>query len=200
MGSAVPPDKIKARAASAVIVNGKNQILLLMRDDFPVWVNIGGALDAGESFEQALRREIMEETGLKVRILREGGDYFSALSAPPEAYLQEKLYFCVPENPGDIARLGNDGIRLEWFDIDKLPHNIPPGYRLRIEETLQGRPASSLACLALPKMKEFSAMLRPEQIYGFAFWKAHPKVQQKQAKAAPSRSPRSCAWRIRMGF
>ena len=196
----ISSDDIYGCAASAVIVNDKKQVLLLMRDDYPVWVNIGGLVDPGENFEQAMHRETMEESHLKVRVVREGGEYFTALSPPLKGYMHEKLYYCIPADDKQVARLGNDGVRVEWFDIDKLPANIPPSCRMRIEETFYNRPASTYAGITMPDMRAFAATLKPEQIYGYEMWKAHPKVIAKQAKANPSRLPRSSGGQNPPGF
>ncbi len=57
-------------AASAVIVNDKNQILLLHRKDNQKWAIPGGTLEYNESIEQCLIREIKEETNLDIDIIK----------------------------------------------------------------------------------------------------------------------------------
>ena len=58
-------------AARAVILDPAGQILLV-RFEFPersVWACPGGGLEAGESHEEALRRELREEVGLDLEVL-----------------------------------------------------------------------------------------------------------------------------------
>lgn len=53
----------------AVILNSENQVLLIQRGQEPLkgeWSLPGGALELGESLEQGIRREVLEETGLEV--------------------------------------------------------------------------------------------------------------------------------------
>ncbi|MBH0349758.1 phosphohydrolase [Bacillus thuringiensis] len=69
----------------AIIVNEKNEILLQLRTDFNRWGIIGGALEYNETLEDALKREVYEETGLIIKnpkLFRtySGPDFFSNLS------------------------------------------------------------------------------------------------------------------------
>ena len=65
------------------IVTDDGRLLLHHRDDKPgiqhpgCWAGFGGAVEEGESVEEALRREVLEETGLVVeepRLLTEAVD------------------------------------------------------------------------------------------------------------------------------
>ena len=61
---------------SAVIFNPqKDKVLLTRRSDDGSWCVPGGGMDPGESAEETCRREVLEETGLQVRVLRLTGVY-----------------------------------------------------------------------------------------------------------------------------
>jgi mutator protein MutT len=46
------------------ILNDKNQILLVFKKNSKMWDFPGGGIDTGESLEQAIRREVLEELGI----------------------------------------------------------------------------------------------------------------------------------------
>ncbi|SDJ16018.1 NUDIX hydrolase [Salimicrobium halophilum] len=59
----------------AIIEDERGRILLQKRTDFGVWGVPGGLLEVGETFEEAVRREVKEETGLSMNALDLFGVY-----------------------------------------------------------------------------------------------------------------------------
>ena len=53
----------------------RKKVLLIKRKDTPIWVLPGGGIDHGETPEQAVVREVSEETGMTVTIWRKGAEY-----------------------------------------------------------------------------------------------------------------------------
>ena len=64
---------------SGVVLNQKGQILLVQRNDSKAWSLPGGIVENGESPDQAVVREVKEETGLDVDIVRLTGIYIRYL-------------------------------------------------------------------------------------------------------------------------
>lgn len=60
---------------SAAIFDGQKRILLTKRTDNGQWCLPSGALEPGESVAEACEREVIEETGLSVRVKRLVGVY-----------------------------------------------------------------------------------------------------------------------------
>lgn len=76
------------KSSRAIVLNKQNQIFLFRYNfDFfaekeAIWITPGGGLDEGESFEEALKRELLEEMGLKL----------SGSDSTPQIYYRTPLY------------------------------------------------------------------------------------------------------------
>jgi 8-oxo-dGTP diphosphatase len=65
--------RINIRSTSAIIEIPNNRILLIKRRVNPFkdyWALPGGKVETGETVEQTVVREVKEETGLDVKIIR----------------------------------------------------------------------------------------------------------------------------------
>lgn len=63
-----------AGLAEAIVLDG-DQVLLVRRKDVPVWTLPGGHRDPGETADVSCVREVVEETGVEVAIIRPLGLY-----------------------------------------------------------------------------------------------------------------------------
>src|SRR5271157_3048362 len=67
----------------------RSEVLLVLRRDVPVWVLPGGAIEPDEPPEDAIVREIVEETGFHVKIERLAGVYTPINRLARPTYLYE---------------------------------------------------------------------------------------------------------------
>ena len=74
-GNAVRAPKEIRPGTAALIFNEQGEVLLHKRSDNGFWSVPGGAVDIGESVQQAIVREALEETGLHVTVKRLIGIY-----------------------------------------------------------------------------------------------------------------------------
>lgn len=58
-----------------IILNEKNEVLLVRRRDYPIWDLPGGRVEIGEGLIDAAIRETEEETGYHIKIDKKIGEY-----------------------------------------------------------------------------------------------------------------------------
>ncbi len=110
-------------------IEKEGQILLArhVQRNQDIYACIAGFVEAGETLEQAVAREIHEETGLKVKNVR----YFGSQSWPFPAQLM--LGFTAEYESGDITLQDEELSDAKWFDPNNCPASPKPGsiaYRL----------------------------------------------------------------------
>ncbi|MFC7702676.1 NUDIX hydrolase [Plastorhodobacter daqingensis] len=88
----------------AVIREGGDLLLTHQRDPAPDFQLPGGGIDAGESPLHALHREVYEETGWRIRILRRLGTFRRFAYMPEYDLWAEKLCMIYLAQP--VRRLG----------------------------------------------------------------------------------------------
>lgn len=109
-----------------IIETGDGEILLIKRRNPPYgWALPGGFVDYGETLEDAARREALEETGLKVRLVRQ----FHAYSDPARDPRFHTVTVVFIANAGGTARAGDDAEEVNAFSLASLPKDIAFDHR-----------------------------------------------------------------------
>ncbi len=102
-----------------VVVDGR--ILLIERGRAPYagrYALPGGFVDYGETVEDAVRREIEEETGLKAEIVRLMGVY-SDPRRDPRGHTVSVVF--IMDLKGGFLNAGDDAADAVWFPLENLP-------------------------------------------------------------------------------
>jgi ADP-ribose pyrophosphatase YjhB (NUDIX family) len=118
---------------TAIVRNERGQILFQRRKDFgDAWWGLpGGVIEPGESPAACVRREVLEETGLRVRPVRLTGLYSSLryqVTYPNGHQVQQvTLCYTVDVESGSLGPAAGEIEALAFFDPDALPPR-PPWY------------------------------------------------------------------------
>ncbi len=97
-------------------------VLLIQRGHPPfegMWALPGGFVDMEETLEEAVARELQEETGMTGIDLTQFRA-FSALDRDPR-FRVVSVVFTGMASPTDVARAGDDARQAQWFPIDIMP-------------------------------------------------------------------------------
>jgi 8-oxo-dGTP diphosphatase len=101
--------------------DGDRGILLIERANEPKgWAIPGGYVDYGETFEEAARREALEETGLDVELVRQ----FHAYSDPERDPRQHNVSVVFLARAKGAPRAGSDAAKVGLFTEETLPPNL----------------------------------------------------------------------------
>lgn len=122
-----------------VVQNEQGEILLQRRSDTGDWELPGGALDPGEEPADAVIREVLEETGIRVAADRIVGVYVE----PPLPYPNGDvvtyvitLFACNPT--GDALQAPDDEtLEVRYFSPTALPPTLSQWHHPYIEHTLE---------------------------------------------------------------
>src|SRR5881397_3909287 len=114
---------------AVVLRNG--EVLLVKRDSPALWELPGGGILPGETIEDALRREVQEESGVPVEIIELLGWYertgFRAHLSP--------VYVCHPQT-GPPQVQDTDTVQVRYFPLHQLPRGLCPWYRSILQRDL----------------------------------------------------------------
>jgi 8-oxo-dGTP pyrophosphatase MutT (NUDIX family) len=128
--SDAPVAKRVRRAARIIVLDPKARALMFrfdVPDRPPFWVTAGGECEAGESFEEAARRELREETGITAepgpQIAQTTPEFITVEGEPVQA---DERYYIVRVPDSAIDTSGHTPLeqkvmtRHRWFTLAEL--------------------------------------------------------------------------------
>lgn len=109
--------------AGAIIISAVDptKILLLFRGQYADWSFPKGHMEPGEVALEAMHRELLEETGLRVEVLRELPvlEYANSKGLPVLVH----LYLVRSLNDDDL-KMEHEGDILEWMNAKDIAHKV----------------------------------------------------------------------------
>lgn len=123
-----------------IFKKGTNELLLVQRGKDPfagTWALPGGFLELDELLVDACRREVEEETGLKIQKLTQFKTY-DAVHRDPRARTISVVFYGTTGNEFAVSA-ADDAARAEWFPVDRLPE-LAFDHKLIISEFIALKP------------------------------------------------------------
>lgn len=127
------------RPAARILLVDARGLVLLFRFEVPgrapFWVTPGGALDPGESYPDAARRELGEETGIVAdpgpEVAQRVVDFVSVEGVPVTA---DERYFRVDAGTAEVDAAGHTELERRvmtswrWFTLDEIASHLEAIY------------------------------------------------------------------------
>src|SRR5437773_368521 len=123
-----------AELAVTVVVIHHVRVLLIQREDLKIWALPGGAIEPGESVAQAAIREVYEETGLEVELIRLVGIY----ARPQWIGSTHSAIFAAHPTGGTLCPQPEEVVALQYASPEQLPEPFLWWHRQPILDALQG--------------------------------------------------------------
>jgi ADP-ribose pyrophosphatase YjhB (NUDIX family) len=117
-------------SVAGAVVREDGRVLAIRRADSGTWEPPGGVLELTETVEDGVRREIYEETGVKVKVERLTGVYKNMARG-----IVALVFRCSPES--GVERLSDETTAVDWLAPDEISARMSEVYAVRILDALR---------------------------------------------------------------
>jgi ADP-ribose pyrophosphatase YjhB (NUDIX family) len=115
---------------AGVVVREDGRVLAIRRADNGTWEPPGGVLERIETLEDGVRREVYEETGIKVRVDRLTGVYKNTSIG-----VVALVFRCTPE--GGHQHPTDEATAVQWLTPEEATAAMSEVYAVRITDALR---------------------------------------------------------------
>ena len=148
------PKRLRRATVCAAVFDGAGRMLLQRRTDNGQWCLPGGACEVGETVEQTTVREVLEETGREVEVVRLVGLYsdpaYTAITYPDGETVNyvAACFECRLSNPAREADAppfapDDETSAVGWFAPDALPEPFLHNHVPRVADAVARRPEAA---------------------------------------------------------
>ena len=134
--------KFAGRTVTAIVEFPDNKILLVKRATVVFkgyWALPGGRVDAGETVEQTVVREVGEETGLHVKVVRKIGEYHETGVQDRIEYDYHAACFLVEPVGGSVRRQEEEIEDIRLVCPEEIPERLAFEHSRMIRDYLRTR-------------------------------------------------------------
>ncbi|GHH99463.1 NUDIX hydrolase [Neobacillus kokaensis] len=126
--SMVGNEKVIMVVSGAIVFDQENRVLMQRRSDNGQWGFPGGFMELGESVQDTARREVYEETGLRLGELEllgiySGPQYDKTFSNGDQVALLLISFIC-KEYTGELIECNEESMHNKFFSLEELPDNL----------------------------------------------------------------------------
>jgi len=116
--------------STVLVLDARNELLMMKRSDSGCWGVPGGAMELGETTEETARRELLEETGFKVDELTlfgvfSGKELYHRYPNGEEVY-NVSIVYITRNVSGDVKLADGEHFDFQYFNLAHLPENVSP--------------------------------------------------------------------------
>jgi ADP-ribose pyrophosphatase YjhB (NUDIX family) len=116
-------------SVAGIVVNDEGQVLVIRRRDNGHWEPPGGILELDETFEEGVRREVHEETGVWVTVERLTGVYKNMSRG-----IVALVFRCTPET--GMVTTTDESREVRWMPPGEAENVMVPAYAIRVADAL----------------------------------------------------------------
>ena len=114
-------------SVAGIVVRDDGRVLAVRRRDNQHWEPPGGVLELDESFDQGVRREVLEETGIEVQVERLTGVYKNM----PRGIVS-LVFRCAPV--GGQPSPTDEALSVRWLSVEEIRQRMDPAYVVRVTD------------------------------------------------------------------
>ncbi|PXY34660.1 NUDIX hydrolase [Prauserella coralliicola] len=117
-------------SVAGIVIDPRDRVLVIRRRDNGHWEMPGGVLELGESFEDGVRREVAEETGMTVEVERLTGVYKNLARG-----IVALVFRC---RPGDEPIHPTDeAAEVRWMTREEVTDSMDPAFAIRVHDAFE---------------------------------------------------------------
>ncbi len=120
-------------SVAGVVVDAAGRVLVIRRRDTGEWQIPGGVLELAESFEDGVRREVAEETGVVVEVGRLTGVYKNL-----ELGVVALVFRCGVRS--GVARVTEEAGEVRWVSREEACARMTPAFAVRVADAFGSQP------------------------------------------------------------